>query len=478
MNNINRIVSAVLLITTTIQCTSTKQIVEKSKFVKEQRFEPNWESLDARVLPEWYDQAKVGIFIHWGVYAVPSFGSEWFWTNWRTINSSSYIDFMRNNYKPGFTYQEFARDFTGEHFNATEWAELFAESGAKYVVLTSKHHDGYALWPSRYSFSWNSVDIGLHRDVISELAEAVRADNRLRFGLYHSLFEWYNPMYVSDRSSDFSQNEFVEKKILPELRELVMTYKPEVIWSDGEWEASYKYWNATDFLAWLYNDSPVADTVVSNDRWGHETLCNHGGFFTCQDRFNPGVLQRHKWENAMTLDKRSWGHRNNAKLEDFLTSEELIDLLVITVSCGGNILVNVGPDKTGIIQPIFAERLRDMGKWLTVNGQAIYQSQPWIYQNDTRTPDVWYTSTSTPGAQRMNVYAIVLEYPFDSENVELFSLFGRTDDSTVINLLGYPHALEWETTSDSVIVNFPNKAQLDKRGLDLAWTLKIDIPAP
>lgn len=115
---------------------------------------------------------------------------------------------------------------------------------------------------------------------------------------------------------------------------------------------------------------------------------------------------------------------------------------MVTVSCGGNILINVGPDKTGIIQPIFAERLRNMGKWLSVNGQAIYESQPWIYQNDTITPDVWYTSSSTVGTQRRNVYAIVLDYPYDAENVKLFSLFGYTDENTTISLLGYPHALQ------------------------------------
>lgn len=111
---------------------------------------------------------------------------------------------------------------------------------------------------------------------------------------------------------------------MPELKDLVTTYKPDIVWSDGEWEASYEYWNSTEFLAWLYNDSPVAESVVTNDRWGNDTMCLHGGFFTCHDRYNPGVLQPYKWENAMTIDKLTWGHRNNAKLQDFLTSEELI----------------------------------------------------------------------------------------------------------------------------------------------------------
>jgi len=459
-----------------INSTSGIEIIEKNVENKVDRFEPTWESLDSRVLPEWYDQAKVGIFLHWGVYSVPSFGEEWFWSLWRSSRRPDYIDFMAKNYKPGFTYQDFASDFTGEHFNATEWVELFVQSGAKYVVLTSKHHDGYTLWPSKYSFSWNSVDVGLHRDIISELAQAVNANDGIRLGLYHSLLEWYNPMYVSDKDSGFVETDFVEKKIMPEMIELVLNYKPEIFWSDGEWEAPYSYWNATGFLAWLYNDSPVAETVVSNDRWGDDTMCQHGGFFTCHDRFNPGVLQPHKWENAMTIDRHSWGHRHDARLADFLTSKQLIRELVISVSCGGNILINVGPDKTGLIQPIFVERLLDMGKWLSINGEAIYSSQPWVYQNDTTNPNAWYTSNSSPIAQRRNVYAIVLEYPYDTNIVELNSMFGHTDEHTTINLLGYPDALEWNINNSSVHVTFPNKAQLDKRGIDLAWTLQIDIP--
>lgn len=140
------------------------QIVEKGSTAS--RYEPTWPSLESRPLPSWYDESKVGIFVHWGVYAVPAFGSEWFWTNWRDAKAPSYIQYMEDNYRPGFTYQEFASDFRAELFNASAWTEIFAQSGAKYVVLTSKHHDGYTLWPSRYSFSWNSVDVGPHRDIV------------------------------------------------------------------------------------------------------------------------------------------------------------------------------------------------------------------------------------------------------------------------------------------------------------------------
>ena len=112
---------------------------------------------------------------------------------------------------------------------------------------------------------------------------------------------------------------------------MVNTFKPEYIWSDGDWEAADTYWGSTEFLAWLYNDSPVKDTVVVNDRWGVGCMCHHGGSYTCADRYNPGVLQKHKWENAMTVDKKSWGFRREANLEDFLTIHEVISTLAETV---------------------------------------------------------------------------------------------------------------------------------------------------
>ncbi|VEN35088.1 unnamed protein product [Callosobruchus maculatus] len=369
------------------------------------KYEPNWDSLDTRPLPKWFDEAKVGILLHWGVFSVPSFGSEWFWEDWKS-GSQQYVHYMKENYPPDFKYQEFAKDFKAEFFDPQQWARIFKRSGARYVVLTSKHHEGYTLWPSKYSYSWNSKDVGPGRDIVGELSRAVR-DEDLIFGLYHSLYEWYNPMYLSDKALNFTTTEFVDKKIIPEMRELVEQYKPSVIWSDGDWEAKDTYWKSTDFLAWLYNKSPVKDEVVVNDRWGSGIPCKHGDIYTCSDRYNPGVLQKHKWENAMTIDKKSWGFRREANLSDFFTIEELLYQLASTVSCGGNLLMNVGPTMEGTIAPIFEERLTQMGDWLTINGEAIYGSKPWVYQNDTSDGDVWYTSKDDV------IYAIVLKYKPD-----------------------------------------------------------------
>ncbi|XP_014210493.1 alpha-L-fucosidase [Copidosoma floridanum] len=425
------------------------------------KFEPNWKSLDSRTIPSWFDEYKFGIFIHWGVYSVPSFGSEWFWTNWKS-GSKSIDDFMKKNYKPGFTYQEFAKDFTAEFFNATQWSELFEASGARYVVLTSKHHEGYTLWPSKYSYSWNSVDVGPHRDLIGELSSAIRRNTNLKFGVYHSLYEWFNPMYLHDKMNNFNTDLFVTHKVIPEMKELITAYKPEVLWSDGDWEAPEKYWKSTEFLAWLYNESPVKSTVVTNDRWGINVSCHHGDFYNCQDRYNPGVLQKHKWENAMTIDKKSWGFRRNAPLEDYFTLEEIIKELVITVSTGGNLLMNVGPTKDGIISPIFQERLRGIGRWLKVNGEAIYGTKPWLIQNDTITKDVWYTQ-----GRNDDVYAALLSWP--KNNILYLSELVKTTDDTKITVLGSEEKkLKWKKAPNTEI-SLPLALQ---RG-EPAWVLKI-----
>ncbi|KAH0535268.1 alpha-L-fucosidase [Cotesia glomerata] len=428
---------------------------------KEPPFQPTWDSLDSRKLPKWYDDAKFGIFIHWGVFSVPSFSSEWFWKNWKEENGTGKItDFMRQRYPPNYSYQDFARDFTADFFNATQWTELFTAAGAKYVVLTSKHHEGYTLWPSKYSFSWNAKDVGPHKDLLGELARAIRK-TPIKFGLYHSLYEWFNPMWESDKKSNFSTSEFVNYKIIPEMIELVNTYHPEVLWSDGEWEAPDTYWKSKEFLAWLFNQSPVKDTVVVNDRWGHETLCHHGDFYTCTDRYNPGVLQKHKWENAMTIDKKSWGFRRNAALSEYLTTSELIKELVITVSCGGNLLMNVGPTKDGIIPPIYEERLREMGQWLKINGEAIYYTRPFAIQNDTLSKDVWYTQGNSGDTR--TIYAIVLTWPAN----DLLPL--SVHSASNLSILGYEGSFKWERMGDNIKIYLPPAAH---RGQP-AWVIKI-----
>ncbi|XP_026329740.1 plasma alpha-L-fucosidase-like [Hyposmocoma kahamanoa] len=383
--------------------------------------EPDWDKLDLRPIPMWYDDAKIGIFIHWGVYSVPGFKSEWFWYFMR-IGDQSIKEFMTtNNYE---SYFDFVPMFTAEKFDPDKWAELFANSGAKYVVITSKHHDGFTLFPSGRS-NWNSVDIGPKIDILDAVSKSVRKYN-LKFGVYYSLTEWFNKLLKNDRKKQYKTTVYTDSIVWPDIQYIVNTYKPSVLWSDGDWDGSDVYWKSRELLTWLYNDSPVKDEIVVNDRWGNNTNCQHGDFLNCEDRYNPGYLLNHKWENAFTLDKESWGFRAEIGPEQIMTFEELLAKVVSTVSCGGNLLINVGPSKEGIIAPIFQERLLQLGDWLKINGEAIYKTTPWESQQDTLNADAWYTCIDRARKHYRNpnlepksdihiVFTIFLKWPEDDK---------------------------------------------------------------
>lgn len=434
------------------------------------RYEPNWESLDKRPLPGWYDEGKFGIFIHWGVFSVPSFKSEWFWYYWKT-GHKDVVDFVKKNFRSDFTYADFAPDFTAEFFDPGQWADIFKASRARYVVLTSKHHEGFTNWPSSVAFNWNSLAVGPKRDLVGDLAAAIRQKTDIHFGVYHSLFEWFNPLFLHDKSSGYKTNKFVVSKTMPELYELVNQYRPDIIWSDGD-VGPDSYWNSTGFLAWLYNDSPVKDTVVTNDRWGNGLSCHHGGFYTCNDRYNPGKLQNHKWENCMTIDRSSWGFRREATLSSYLNIEALIEILAETVSCGGNLLMNVGPTHDGRIVPIFEERLRQIGHWLDINGESIFATKPWKFQNDTMTPNVWYTSKASTSAKNY-IYAIVLKWP---QKNSLILGAPITTPGTQVSMLGYSgQSFTWKSGEGGKGINiiFPTISVNDLPNL-WAWVLKLE----
>ncbi|XP_074649548.1 alpha-L-fucosidase-like isoform X1 [Tubulanus polymorphus] len=436
-------------------------------------FSPNWASLDSRPLPAWYDESKFGIFIHWGAFSVPSYGAPeaaFFWNLWRNHNKAI-VDFAKANYPPNFTYADFASQFKAELFNPDEWAEIIEASGARYVVLTSKHHEGFINWGGKYSWNWNAVDTGPHRDLVGDLANSIRKKTKVHFGLYYSLFEWFHPLWLQDKANNFATRDFVTNKMMPEIHELINTFKPEVLWSDGDWEASWKYWNSTGFLAWLYNESPVKDYVVTNDRWGSDARCKHGGFYDCNDKYDPGVLQKHKWENCMTIDRGSWGYRRNSQLSDYLTMDEITQTLAETVSCGGNLLMNIGPTHDGRIMPIFEERLRQMGDWLKVNGEAIYASKPWIHQNDTVTKGVWYTSQKTVNGTA--AYAIVLDWP----KGDLFLGAPVPTTRTTVTMLGVAKPFKWlPGPKGGITIHIPPMSPYDMP-CQWAWVFKLEYLA-
>ncbi|KAL0491059.1 alpha-L-fucosidase [Acrasis kona] len=398
-------------------------------------YTPDWESLDSRPIPSWFDQEKFGIFIHWGVYAVPSYScdtaAEWYWHG-LSEGSKCTKEFHDKNFGSNFRYGDFGTSFTAEFFDPNQWADLFQKSGARYVVLTSKHHDGYCLWPSFESWNWNSVDVGPHKDLVGLLSDAVKAKG-LHMGLYHSLYEWYNPYYLKDKESKGASQDYVNKVLMPQLKDVINRYKPEVLWTDGEWEMPSTYWKATEFLAWLYNSSPVKDTIVVNDRYGSDTRSKHGGFYTEENHDDPKQLTTRKWERCYTIDKSTWGYARNHDISSYFSSEELVHTLIKNTAYGGNLLINVGPTKEGTIPTVFQDRLLDMGDWLKVNGDAIFKTHPWRVQNQTQATGKnigFYTSNTgtvnyiMTGWPVDNVVALNDPKPSSNASVELVG-FGK-----------------------------------------------------
>ena len=418
---------------------------------------PTWESLDSRPNPEWFEDAKFGIFIHWGVYSVPAWSpkdtySEWYWAHMQNKRKATW-KFHKKTYGADFEYQDFAPDFKAELFDPDQWADIFKRSGAKYIVLTSKHHEGYCLWPSQESWNWNSVDVGPHRDLAGDLTKSVR-DAGLRMGFYYSLYEWFHPWYKND------VERYVTQHMIPQMKDLVQRYQPDIIWPDGEWEHGSDVWHSTEFLAWLFNESKAPKDIVVNDRWGKECRNVHGGFATPEY----GHLPKGRLTDAGLFEEcqgmgRSFGYNRNEDVGCYRTSTELLHLLIDNVSRGGNLLLDIGPTADGRIPVIMQQRLIDMGAWLEVNGEAIYGADVWPKAPKMDT----VRFTQKDGA----VYAIALQWPGETFRLKLPETFQKAI------LLGQDGPLELEQKEGELQIRMPSISP-DNTNCRHAYVVKLE----
>lgn len=417
------------------------------------KYEADWASIDSRPIPEWFKDAKLGIFIHWGVYSVPAWTkkggyAEWYWKGYDTPGSIV-SNFHKKTFGENFTYEQFAPMFKAELFNPDEWTSIIKQSGAKYVVLTSKHHDGYCLWPSKQAKGWNSVDVGPKRDLVGDFMKAVRKTD-IKAGLYYSLAEWTNPinMWTKKRpENDFRK--YVDEYMMPQLKDLVETYKPSIVWADGEWDYDAKDWRSAEFLQWLYNESPAPEDVVVNDRWGGDSKgAKHGGYLTTE--YTSGLTDTDRaWEECRGMGY-SFGFNRNETLKDYKTSKELIHMLVRLVSIGGNLLLNIGPAADGRIPVIMQQRLNDIGNWLEINGTAIYSTRKWKYTNEYD----WIRYTTDKNNK--NVNAIMLKWPGAKLNLKRV----KPEPGSSILLSGYDNNLNWKfNDKEGLTIFFPGEAR-------------------
>jgi alpha-L-fucosidase len=456
-----------------------------------QTYQPTWESLDKRPVPQWFTDAKFGIFIHWGVYAVPGWSSKGQYAEWYQQGLQNNDTARQKFHKAKFgnrSYYDLANDFKAELFNPDEWAKVFEQSGAKYIVLTSKHHDGFTLWPNKeadktWGFKWNAVDVGPKRDLINDLFKAVRKTS-VHAGMYYSLYEWFNPLWKADK------NKFAAEHTWPQMKELINNYQPDVFWTDGDWEASDSVWKSKEFLTWLYNESPVKNKVIVNDRWGAGIRFKHGGIYTPE--YQPDLdFEDHAWEESRGMGY-SYGYNREEDAWDYNSAQSLVLQLIDKVSRGGNFLLDIGPDEHGKIPPIMQERLLQMGEWLKINGEAIYNTTRWKMHSQwsdgnreykdrsgdmllkiTIDPDpgfavkeVFYTYNVGTNA----LYAILPKYP-DNKKLVLKNI--QLEAGTTISFLSTREKLQWKQSGDNIEVIFPDYNP-NKIKAPYAFAVKID----
>lgn len=349
------------------------------------QFKPNWDSVRTHEVPEWYNGCKLGIFIHWGLYSVPAFAppsgelgaipndetwfcnnpyAEWYFNSVNVGKGPTYEHHIKT-YGKDFPYENFVDMWKAENWNPQEWAELFKDAGAKYVVLVTKHHDGFCLFPSKYT-DYNAVNKGPKRDIVGELTENVRAAG-LKMGLYYSgIIDWryaHDSMLSGD---DVSHNncptyEYADYAYKQSM-ELIDNYKPSVFWNDIGWPYAGEK-NLPYLLAHYYN---VCEDGVINDRFN-----GLWKDFSTKE-YQAGLATREeKWEMCRGLGL-SFGYNAIEGEEHILSVEKLVSLLVSTVANNGNLLINVGPKADGTIPEIQAVKLSGLGSWMKVNSEAIY----------------------------------------------------------------------------------------------------------
>ncbi|HEX5172409.1 MAG TPA: alpha-L-fucosidase [Cyclobacteriaceae bacterium] len=353
------------------------------------RYQPTWSSLKDYQCPEWFKDAKFGIFIHWGVYSVPGFSNEWYPRNMYLKDSKEFkYHLEKYGSQKTFGYKDFIAMFKAEKFNADQWVELFKKSGAKYIVPVAEHHDGFAMYKTALS-KWNAFEMGPKRDIIGELADAARKEG-LVFGLSsHRIEHWWfmnggrkfdsdvnDPVYADFYGPAREENETPSPEYMNDwlLRnaELVDKYHPQLFWFDWWIEQPALDPYRKSFASYYYNKGL---------EWNKGVVINYknsafpdGTAVYDIERGSSKATRKYPWQTDTSIGKKSWGYIEG---EDNKKPNDLIDMMVDIVSKNGNLLLNIGPKPDGTITDEQQEVLLEIGKWLQVNGVAIYGTRPW-----------------------------------------------------------------------------------------------------
>jgi alpha-L-fucosidase len=427
-------------------------------------YEPTLESLNQHPLPRWYADAKLGIFIHWGLYSVPGWAplvhpthdftsqdyirnnpyAEWYLNTMR-LDGSPTQAYHREHYGSDYDYYNFAAIFDKDiqKWNPETWAKVFRDAGAQYVVLTTKHHDGFTLWPSTTPNPKLPPDRQhASRDIVGELTKAVRQQG-LRMGLYYSGgYDWTFVPGPIAKASDYQtvkpQSEAYGKYVDAQYRELISRYRPAVLWNDIDYPKSG---HPLEIMVEYYNAVP--DGVI-DDRFG----VKHSDFKSPEYQ-TLKTISPTKWEECRGLG-RSFGYNRAEGETETIAPDKLIYLLVDIVSKNGNLLLDVGPEADGTIPPVQMSRLEALGAWLKQNGEAIYGTHPWTRaEGETAEGIPVRFSQANPF-----LYVTVMGEP-KAGSITVKNL--AAPKGSRIQMLGESKPLEWVQRGEDLEISLPMK---------------------
>ncbi len=473
-------------------------------------YEPNWRSLKSHPIPQWFRDAKFGIYTHWGIYSVPACGPNvsWYPYNMYREGTPQHAYHLKHYGDPAkFGYKDFIPMFTGEKFDADEWAEIFHGAGAKFAGPVAEHHDGFAMWDTAYS-EWNAARMGPKRNVVGELEKAIRGrDLKFMTAFHHAENWWFYPhwrknfdtsdpqyagLYGRPHNLEYPDENTSSDMLLAwrlqqrpdrafhdvwkaKMVEVVEKYTPDLIWFDFGLDFVHEKYRQ-DFLAYYYNKEAEWNRgVVVTYKWNHlppgtALIDLELGKMSGQTYF--------EWITDTTVDDgEGWGYMKDTP---YKSSAELIHYLIDNVSKNGYMLLNVGPKPDGELPDEAKAILADMGRWLSINGEAIYGTVPWVKfgEGPTRmTTDgafsdvrekVHYTGQDIRFTAKDNVlYAICLDWPAKDFTIKsLHQLYPGEVRS--VQMLGSDRELRWQQSDDGLSIERP-----DDKPCDTAFTLKI-----
>ncbi|MFD9636059.1 alpha-L-fucosidase, partial [Streptomyces violascens] len=437
-------------------------------------FRPTDASLTSHQAPYWFQDAKFGIFIHWGVYSVPAWApvglqyAEWYWAQMQDPNNATYA-YHRTTYGESFNYDDFIPRFTAERFDPRSWVELFRDAGAQYHVLTSKHHEGFALWDTKVS-DRNAVRMGPKKDLVRALFEASKQyAPQLHRGLYFSMPEWFNPdspwqghgprnpytLQPLPYTGYTPGKDYIKDLQAPQMLELVEGYDPEILWCDiGGANDSHRV--LAEYFNHAKNRSRPIEVTVNN----RSGIGPHD--FTTPEYATYDTVVTAKWEASRGLDPFSYGYNRATPDDKYMTTEEVVHTLVDIVSKNGNFLLDIGPRADGTIPEIMQLRLRETGQWLKTNGEAIYGSTYWA-----RMPQLGADLRFTVRPGRA-FYIHSLAKPGATLTVEAPVPIRAGDRVT---MLGHGRPLTWRTSGSGLVIDVPAAA---RAAGSHAWVFKVD----